>query len=260
MNDRLRPNPPLREKKVRSTPKGRRVDPQALADVRALLGDAPRRRDLLIEHLHKIQDRFGCLSAAHLVALAAEMKLAMTEVYEVATFYHHFDVVKDGEPRRRRSRCASAIRSRASWRASHELLERLPKLLGAGRARARGAVRRPLRAGAGRRSSARTRSACDRRHGRGARAGGARRSIRSARSARRIVIRTRRRRDARVRRLRRVPRGRRLRPARRLPRPASATPDEVIETMETRACAAWAAPAFPPGASGGSCAPSRRRG
>src|SRR5215210_4758549 len=83
--------------RVRSTPKGRRVDPQAREEVLALLGDAPRRRDLLIEHLHKIQDRYHCLSAPHLVALAAEMKLAMAEVYEVATFYHHFDVVKDGD-------------------------------------------------------------------------------------------------------------------------------------------------------------------
>jgi formate dehydrogenase len=66
--------------------------------VLALLGDSPRRRDLLIEHLHRIQDRYGCLSAAHLVALADEMRLAMTEVYEVATFYHHFDVIKEGEP------------------------------------------------------------------------------------------------------------------------------------------------------------------
>jgi len=65
--------------------------------VRALLGNHPRRRDLLIEHLHRIQDRFNCLSARHLVALAAEMRLSMAEVYEVATFYHHFDVVKDGE-------------------------------------------------------------------------------------------------------------------------------------------------------------------
>src|SRR6185295_1355494 len=81
----------------RGKPKGRRVDSSALADVRAVLGDAPRRRDLLIEHLHRIQDRFGCLSAAHLVALAAEMKMAMAEVYEVATFYHHFDVVKEGD-------------------------------------------------------------------------------------------------------------------------------------------------------------------
>jgi formate dehydrogenase len=82
---------------VRATPKGRRVDPKAREEVLALLGNASRRRDLLIEHLHLIQDRFGCLSAPHLVALAAEMKLAMTEVYEVATFYHHFDVVKEGD-------------------------------------------------------------------------------------------------------------------------------------------------------------------
>ena len=83
--------------RVRSTPKGRRVDPAAREELLALLGDAPRRRDLLIEHLHKIQDRYGCLHARHLVALAAEMKMAMAEVYEVATFYHHFDVVKEGD-------------------------------------------------------------------------------------------------------------------------------------------------------------------
>jgi formate dehydrogenase len=82
---------------IRPRPKGRAVDPAAAAEIAALLGDAPRRRDFLIEHLHLIQDRYGCLSAAHLVALAAEMKLAMTEVYEVATFYHHFDVVKENE-------------------------------------------------------------------------------------------------------------------------------------------------------------------
>src|SRR5437016_8276767 len=81
---------------LRTRPKGRAVEPKALAEVRALLGDAPRRRDLLIEFLHLIQDAYGCISAAHVVALAAEMSLAMTEVYEVATFYHHFDVVKDG--------------------------------------------------------------------------------------------------------------------------------------------------------------------
>ena len=79
------------------TPKGRQVDPQALEEVRALLTDRPRRRDLLIEHLHLIQDHYGHLSAAHLAALAAEMKMALTEVYEVATFYAHFDVVKEGE-------------------------------------------------------------------------------------------------------------------------------------------------------------------
>src|SRR2546423_5465449 len=77
------------------TPKGRQVDPKALEEVRALLGERERRCDLLIEHLHLIQDRYGHLAAAHLAALAHEMKLALTEVYEVATFYAHFDVVKD---------------------------------------------------------------------------------------------------------------------------------------------------------------------
>src|SRR5437879_615912 len=79
------------------TPKGRQVDPRALAEVRALIGSRPLRRDLLIEHLHLVQDRYCHLSAAHLAALALEMKLALTEVYEVATFYAHFDVVKEGQ-------------------------------------------------------------------------------------------------------------------------------------------------------------------
>jgi len=79
------------------TPKGRQVDPRAHEEIAALLGERPRRRDLLIEHLHLIQDRYGHLSAAHLAALAAEMKLALAEVYEVATFYAHFDVVKEGD-------------------------------------------------------------------------------------------------------------------------------------------------------------------
>lgn len=83
--------------KGRRTPKGRQLDDSALDDVRTLLGDRPRRRDLLIEHLHLIQDRFGHLSAAHLRALAEEMRLSMAEVFEVATFYAHFDVVKEGE-------------------------------------------------------------------------------------------------------------------------------------------------------------------
>ncbi len=83
-------------RQARRTPKGRQVDPLALADVQALLGARERRRDLLIEHLHLIQDRYGHLSDRHMAALAQEMKLALTEVYEVATFYAHFDVVKDG--------------------------------------------------------------------------------------------------------------------------------------------------------------------
>ncbi|UIJ73142.1 NADH-ubiquinone oxidoreductase-F iron-sulfur binding region domain-containing protein [Aurantimonas sp. HBX-1] len=80
-------------------PKGRDLDDTALAEVRGLLGLAERRRDLLIEFLHLIQDRYGCLSAAHLRALAEEMRLSQAEVYEVASFYDHFDVVREGEPR-----------------------------------------------------------------------------------------------------------------------------------------------------------------
>jgi NADH:ubiquinone oxidoreductase subunit F (NADH-binding)/NADH:ubiquinone oxidoreductase subunit E len=114
----------------REAPKGRRVDPQALADVQALLGGASTQRDLLIEHLHKIQDRFGCLSTAHMAALAQEMRLAQTEVYEVASFYHHFDVVREGEaaPTALTVRvCAGLSCEMAGARA---LLDKLPALLG----------------------------------------------------------------------------------------------------------------------------------
>jgi formate dehydrogenase len=78
-------------------PKGRPLDDRALAEVRALLGTRPRRRDLLIEFLHLIQDKYRCLEARHLRALAEEMRLSQAEVYEVASFYDHFDVVKEGE-------------------------------------------------------------------------------------------------------------------------------------------------------------------
>jgi len=90
-------HPGSSRRRGRTVPKGRQVFPSAQNDVRALLGDAPRRRDLLIEFLHLIQDACGHISAAHLMALAEEMKLAQAEVYEVATFYAHFDVVKEGE-------------------------------------------------------------------------------------------------------------------------------------------------------------------
>lgn len=83
------------KKKGRHTPKGRQLDYPALHDVRALLGDRPRERDLLIEFLHLIQDHYGHLSARHLRALAEEMGLAMAEVQEVASFYAHFDIVKE---------------------------------------------------------------------------------------------------------------------------------------------------------------------
>jgi NADH:ubiquinone oxidoreductase subunit F (NADH-binding)/NADH:ubiquinone oxidoreductase subunit E len=79
-------------------PKGRQVDPTALTEVQAVLGgDRERRHDLLIEHLHLLQDHFGCLHARHLAALAEDMRLALVEVYEVASFYAHFDIVMDGE-------------------------------------------------------------------------------------------------------------------------------------------------------------------
>ncbi|MGD9951201.1 MAG: NAD(P)H-dependent oxidoreductase subunit E [Burkholderiales bacterium] len=117
-------------KKPRSTPKGRGVEPKALEEVKALLGPVPRRRDLLIEHLHRIQDRYGHLSAAHLAALAQEMRLSMTEVFEVATFYHHFDVVKEGEapPPALTVRVCDSIACELAG--APELLEKLPRILG----------------------------------------------------------------------------------------------------------------------------------
>jgi NADH:ubiquinone oxidoreductase subunit F (NADH-binding)/NADH:ubiquinone oxidoreductase subunit E len=113
------------------TPKGRQVDPQALADVRALLGDRERRRDLLIEHLHLVQDRYGHLSAAHLAALAHEMRLALAEVYEVATFYAHFDMVKEGDtpPPAVTVRVCDSLS--CAMAGAERLLQDLPKRLGA---------------------------------------------------------------------------------------------------------------------------------
>jgi formate dehydrogenase beta subunit len=119
----------IRERK-RQGPKGRRAGAQAVADIRDLLGDASRQRDLLIEHLHKIQDRFGHLSAAHLAALAEEMALSQTEVYEVASFYHHFDIVKEGEtaPEALTVRVCDSLS--CSMAGSQQLLEKLPAILG----------------------------------------------------------------------------------------------------------------------------------
>ncbi len=84
-------------RKAPTFPKGRQLDPAAREEVAALLGDPPRRRDLLIEYLHLIQDHYNGLSARHLQALAAEMDLSMAEVFEVASFYAHFDIILDGE-------------------------------------------------------------------------------------------------------------------------------------------------------------------
>jgi formate dehydrogenase len=119
-----------RGRKPRRTPKGRQIDPQAADEIAALLTGRPRRRDLLIEHLHLIQDKYGHISAAHIAALAAEMKLAQTEIYEVASFYAHFDIVKEGEtppPPVTVRVCDSLCCAMAG---SERLLADLPKMLG----------------------------------------------------------------------------------------------------------------------------------
>src|ERR1700744_3197108 len=85
-------------RRAKPTPKGRQVGPTAAHEIELLLGDRPRQRDLLIEYLHLIQDKYHQISAAHLAALADEMKLSFAEVFETATFYAHFDVVKEGDP------------------------------------------------------------------------------------------------------------------------------------------------------------------
>ena len=83
--------------KGRRTPKGRQFEDEALSEVKSLLANRPRQKDLLIEFLHLIQDKYNYLSAQHLCALAEELKLSMAEVYEVASFYAHFDIVKEDE-------------------------------------------------------------------------------------------------------------------------------------------------------------------
>ncbi len=129
MDDTTTELPGRTRRRPARTPKGRQLDPRALEEVRALLGDRPRRRDLLIEYLHLVQDRYGCLSAPHLAALAAEMKLAQSEIYEVATFYAHFDVVKDGPPPPAMTvRVCDSLS--CAMAGAHELLAELPRKLG----------------------------------------------------------------------------------------------------------------------------------
>src|SRR5207249_10275070 len=111
-------------------PKVRQVDGLALDEVQRLLGDVSQHPDLLIEHLHKMQDQFGHLSAAHLTALAQEMHLAQSEVFAVASFYHHFDVVNEGEtaPPALTVRVCDGLACKMAG--ACELLARLPRLLG----------------------------------------------------------------------------------------------------------------------------------
>ena len=96
-NDVMKFHGPGRGGRGSAAPKGRQLDDDASMEIEALLGNMPRRRDLLIEALHLIQDKYRCLAPDHLVALAAEFGLSMAEVYETATFYHHFDVLEDGD-------------------------------------------------------------------------------------------------------------------------------------------------------------------
>lgn len=115
---------------VKPTPKGRALDPKAVDEVRALLGKMPRRRDLLIECLHLLQDNIGAVHTRHLAALAAELKMSQAEVYEVATFYHHFDVVREGEaaPPELTVRVCETLS--CAMAGADELLQKLPGILG----------------------------------------------------------------------------------------------------------------------------------
>jgi formate dehydrogenase len=128
MNDVVIPVSKIR--RARPTPKGRPVDAAARAEIAVLLQGAPLEREYLIENLHRVQDRFGHISAAHLNALAEAMKLSQAEVYEVATFYHHFDVVKEGEkaPARVTVRVCETLSCRMAG--AEDLLAKLPALVG----------------------------------------------------------------------------------------------------------------------------------
>ncbi|MHA1563742.1 MAG: NAD(P)H-dependent oxidoreductase subunit E, partial [Alphaproteobacteria bacterium] len=123
-------HPGSSRRRTASHTKGRQVDPGATAEIAALLGDRTRRRDLLIEHLHLIQEHYGCLRPRHLAALAQLMRLAFAEVYEVATFYAHFHVARDDDtpaPRLTIRVCDSLSCQLAG---AQELLATLPANLG----------------------------------------------------------------------------------------------------------------------------------
>jgi formate dehydrogenase len=117
-------------RRARPVPKGRPVDPVAREEIARLLEGASLEAEYLIENLHRVQDRYGHLSAAHLNALAEAMKLAQAEVYEVATFYHHFDVVKEGDkaPAAVTVRVCETLSCKMAG--AQQLLDKLPQLLG----------------------------------------------------------------------------------------------------------------------------------
>ena len=227
----------------RRTPKGRQIDPQAADEIaRACSIDRSRRRDLLIEHLHLIQDKYGHISSAHMAALAAEMKLSMTEVYEVATFYAHFDVVKEGEtpPPPVTVRVCDSLS--CAMAGADRLLKDLPKTLGPRRARRPRALHGRLRSRAGLRRRSRAGDEGQRSLGEEHRASDDARARAQARH-----------------RLRALHGGRRLPHSRRgLRRQAHARRADQ-DRQRLRACAASAARAFRPAASGRWFAPKRAR-
>jgi NADH:ubiquinone oxidoreductase subunit F (NADH-binding)/NADH:ubiquinone oxidoreductase subunit E len=122
------------KQRKRQAPKGRPVIPQAFAEVQELMGPPPWRHDLLIEYLHRINDRYLQLGAPHMAALAKLLGLAQTEVYEVATFYHHFDVVKENPDGSLPAPAALTVRVcdglSCEMAGAKQLLEKLPALLG----------------------------------------------------------------------------------------------------------------------------------
>jgi formate dehydrogenase len=128
---RIQAEPVLRQRK-RQGPKGRVPGAQAIDAVRSLVGPSPLKRDRLIEYLHRLQDHFGHLSADHLAALAREMGLPQTEVYEVASFYHHFDLVAEGDtpPPPLTVRVCDGLSCRMAG--ADGLLQKLPAMLGEG--------------------------------------------------------------------------------------------------------------------------------
>ncbi len=231
-------------RRAKSTPKGRQVDPTAAHEIELLLGDRPRRRDLLIEHLHLIQDKYHQISAAHLAALADEMKLSFAEVFETATFYAHFDVVKEGEPDIAPLTIRVCDSLTCAMLGAEKLLQRIAEQRRPRHSRGARALRRPLRHRAGGRGRPSTLSITPRVDKRAGGGEGRRHPRASARLCRlRRLCRRRRLRAAEAPALRRIAKGRSAEGARR-----------------RLACAGSAAPAFRRGANGARCSASPARG
>ncbi len=139
------------KQRKRQAPKGRVVGSDALEQVRALIGDRPVRQRLLIEFLHLIQDEYGQLGSQHIAALAKVMGLAQTEVYEVASYHHHFDIVRENKDGTFDSPAALTVRVcdglSCEMAGAGELLAKLPGILGKEVRACCAPCRRPLRTG-----------------------------------------------------------------------------------------------------------------